>query len=139
MPETIKKVAELGVYVKKHEEELKKLSKDMDDLYGKYDDHEKEYRDLLVQMQGMCTEFSTFAIQLKEFKGVPDAFATHKLECENYRANDGFFKFWKNNPIRAAEYIVAGALFTVLILMLSGSAPGMAILKFLAALFGVKV
>lgn len=139
MPDTIKKVAELGVYVKKHEEELKKLSKEMNDLYGKYDGHEKEYRQVLVQMKGMCTEFSTFAIQLKELKGVPDAFAAHKLECENYRANDGFFKFWKNNPIRAAEYVVAGSFITLAILVLSGSDPGMMILKFILGLFGIKV
>ena len=64
----IGKVAALEVYTKNHAEKLKEVSSTVEDLYNKYDMHEKEYREILLQLQGICSEFSEFAIKLKEFE-----------------------------------------------------------------------
>ena len=67
------KVAALEVYVKTHEDRLKKIGDTLEDLYSKNDSHEKEYRQILLQLQGICSEFSDFSVKIKEFAGVPKA------------------------------------------------------------------
>lgn len=139
----IGKVAALEVYVKSHSDKLKEIKDTIEDIYSKYDNHEKEYRDVLLQLQGVCSEFSEFSVSITELENklspIPEELHTHMTECKNYRDNDGFIKFWKNNPVIAGQFLFAGMIIAVLIIMLAQSPAGIAILKAGLGFFGIKI
>lgn len=133
------KVAALEVYVKTHEDRLKKISDTIDDLYVKNDGREREVRDILIQLKGICSEFSEFSVKIKEFNDVPEAFRVHKAECENYRKNDGFFKFWKNNPIIAGELFLTGIALATLVSIVANPDGAAQVIRGILSIFGIKV
>ena len=142
MPEDVTgKVAALEVYIKNHAERLKEVSANVEDLYDKHDSHEKEYREVLLQLQGICSEFSEFSVKLKEFDSalgpIPKTLEDHMTECKNYRDNDGFFKFWKNNPMIAGEYVFAGVVIALIIIGASQTSFGLSVIKFLLGLVNI--
>lgn len=137
------RVAAVEVWIQTHDEKLKELHESIQDIYNKYGAYSKEFRDVLLQLQGIVSEFSEFSIKLKELEvdlgGVPVKLETHIQNFETYKNNDGFFKFIANNRILSAQLMLGGIVAAVLIILLSGSEPGMIILRFFAGLVGWRI
>ena len=134
------RVAAVEVWIKTHDEKLKGLHESIQDIYEKYGVHSKEFRDVLLQLQGILNEFTEFSVKLKELEedlgGIPLKLNTHINDFNTYKNNDGFFKFVGNNKALSAQIMLAGVVMTSLIVLLSGSESGMAVLKFFAGLVG---
>lgn len=134
------RVAAVEVWIQAHDVKLKELHASINDIYIKYGVHSKEFRDVLLQLQGIVSEFTEFSVKLKEFEeelgGIPTKLENHITDFNNYKRNDGFFKFIGNNKILSAQLMLAGIVLVVLVLLLSGSEPGMTMLRFFAGLIG---
>ena len=134
------RVAAVEVWIQAHDVKLKELHDSISDIYVKYGVHSKEFRDVLLQLQGIVSEFTEFSVKLKEFEedlsGIPTKLENHIKDFDDYKSNDGFFKFVGNNKALSAQLMFAGVIITVLILVLSGSDAGMTLLRFFAGLVG---
>jgi len=134
------RVAAVEVWIQAHDVKLKELHDSIQDIYVKYGVHSKEFRDVLLQLQGIVSEFTEFSVKLKEFEeelsGIPTKLENHIKDFDDYKSNDGFFKFVGNNKILSAQLMLAGIILVLIVLVLSGSDPGMALLRFFAALVG---
>ena len=138
--DTVSRVAAVEVWIQAHDVKLKELHASIQDIYAKYGVHSKEFRDVLLQLQGIVSEFTEFSVKLKEFEedlsGVPAKLENHIKDFDNYKSNDGFFKFIGNNKILSAQLMLAGIAIVIIVLALSGSEPGMTLLRFFAGLVG---
>ncbi len=134
------RIAAVEVWIQNHDKKLIELHDSIRDIYTKYGVHSKEFRDVLLQLQGIVSEFTEFSVKLKEFEedlgGIPAKLDSHIKDFDTYKSNDGFFKFVGNNKALSAQIMFAGIVMAMLIVLLSGSAPGIALLKFFAGLVG---
>lgn len=137
------RVAAVEVWIKAHDEKLKELHESIQDIYVKHGVNSKEFRDVLLQLQGIVSEFTEFSVKLKEFEedlsGIPAKLDNHIKDFDTYKSNDGFFKFVSNNKALSAQLMFAGVVVTALILVLSGSDAGMTLLRFFAGLVGWRI
>lgn len=137
------RVAAIEVHINNHNAKLKELHNSIQDIYHKYGEHSKEFRDILLQLQGVVSEFSEFSVKIRELEEelspIPAKLEAHVESYKTYIKNDGLFKFAKNNPALAGGFVIVGMIAATLILILSGSEPGMVLLKIFLAPFGVKV
>lgn len=137
------RVAAVEVWIKTHDEKLKELHDSIQDIYAKYGVNSKEFRDVLLQLQGIVSEFTEFSVKLKELEqdlgGIPVKLDNHIKDFDTYKSNNGFFKFIGNNKALSAQIMLSGIILAVLVIIMSGSEPGMILLRFFAGLVGWRL
>lgn len=136
------KVVALEVHVNNHKEKLDEIKDNIEDIYNKYGDHNKELTGVLVQLRGMVSQFSEISVKIQEMEDNIDPMVNkldgHIEDFEKFVEKSSVLAFIKDNPGLTVKILALGGLVILLIVLLSKSVPGMAVLKFVLGLVGLR-